>query len=118
LTGSPGNPSSALPSLQEIANTSFSRTYSQRQAGAPQVINATDLAPFILSLGTVTKIRMLFVRVVGSGVIRLKLTSAAGADQALPLSDLIVWHAPAEGDQITAVKVVGTADLEYTVYGD
>ena len=116
LSGVPSTATTIYPSLQEIGNTSFERTYSQRMSGAPSVIGATDLLPFLLPLGTLTKVRMLWLRCTQS--IKLKITSPVGIDQVLNVSDEILLHNPNEGDQLTAIKLVGTADIEYAVAGD
>lgn len=46
------------------------------------------------------------------------LTSAVGTDQALKVSDLFLWHSPNPGDELTAIKLVGTGDCEYFLAGD
>jgi hypothetical protein len=116
LSGCPATPTTTFPTLQEIANTSFSRTYSQRIADTLSVVGATDLAPFSVPFGSITKARMVYLR--ASQTIKIKVTTLLAVDQVLPLSDMFLLHNPNEGDQITAIKVVGTADIECVLAGD
>jgi hypothetical protein len=117
INGSPAQSSQISPSLQEILNTSFSATYGSSKGSRPSIIGATDLAPFVIPLETIVKVRLMAFRVRG-GSLKFKFTSAAGADQALLISDFFLWHAPNAGDEVTAIKAVGTADLEYILSGD
>jgi hypothetical protein len=116
-TPTAGSGFSGVPSLQDILNTSFSATYQVRKGAAPSVVGATDLLPFVLPFETITKARMFALRV-ASGSLKMLLTSAAGADQLLRVSSLFMWHAPNPGDELTAIKLVGTADIEYILCGD
>jgi len=119
LNGSPSSGPLSGPSLVELLNTSFTETYNARGSGAPTVVGATDMAPFVLDLAnfTITKVRM-FALKVNAGTIVVKVTSAKGTDQAVPVSKLWLWDAPFAGDEITAIKFVGTADLEFVIAGD
>lgn len=101
----------------ELLNTSFTGTYGSSKSARPTINGATDGAPFILPFETITKVRVIVMRVRG-GTIRLKLTSAAGTDQVIPVSELLVWTSPNAGDEVTAIKIVGTADVEYILAGD
>ncbi len=104
------------PSLRDTVDVSFSHAYTQRQSAAMSV-NATPDAPFALPFGGVTKGRALVLRVRG-GSLKALLTTPAGAAQAIRVSDLLVMHNPAEGDQLTAVSLIGTAEIEYLLAGD
>jgi hypothetical protein len=118
LAGSPATATSAFPSLTEIANTSFQRTYSQRIAGTLSVIGATDLSPLAMPFGSITKAHVVYLRMQG-GSLKVKFTSAAGVDQAILVSDEILLHTPNVGDEITAINLVGTGvDCEYVLIGD
>lgn len=117
LSGSPAASSAGIPSLQEILNTTFTGTYGSSKGGRPAIVGATDGSPFVLSLETITKVRVIVMRVRG-GSLKLKLTSAAGSLQSILCSDLFLWHAPNSGDEITGIQLVGTADLEYVLAGD
>ena len=118
LQGTPTTATTVFPSLIEIANTSFQRTYTQRISGSLTVLNATDLAPKVVPFGSVAKARVVFLRLSG-GSLKVKLTSAAGVDQAILISDELLIHTPNEGDQITAINLVGSGvDVEYSIIGD
>lgn len=115
LSGSPG--SGSVLSIQEIANTSFTATYGGSKSARISVIGATDGAPYVVPFETLTKVRALLVRARGS-TIKVRVTSAVGTDQSINVSELFLWHAPNSGDELTAIKFVGTADLEYFLAGD
>lgn len=117
LSGSPAQGSIGSPSLQEIINTSFSGTYGSSKSARPSIVGATDGVPFVLPFETITKVRVLVIQV-RSGSIKVKCTSAAGALQALLVSSFLLVHAPNPGDEITAIQLVGTADIEYFIAGD
>ena len=117
LNGSP-SASAGSPCLQEILNTSFSATYQSSKSGRPGIVGATDLVPFDLDFETINKVRAVAIRVVGGGSVRVKITTAYGTDQVIPVSGLLLWHCPNAGDEITSIKIVGNADLEYVIAGD
>lgn len=98
-------------------NTSFNATYGSSKSARPSIIGATDLVPFVIPLETIVKVRMVAFRVRGASL-KFLVTSAAGVDQAIKCSDLWLAHMPNAGDEWTAIKVVGTADLEYVLAGD
>jgi len=106
------------PSLSDMMNTSFSNTYSASQASRLSVVAATDSVPFVVAFGSVTKVRFLGIRVINGSSIKALLTSPSGTDQALKTSSMLLWHSPNSGDEITAIKLVGTADIELLIAGD
>ena len=106
------------PSLSDMMNTSFSNTYSASQASRLSVVGATDLSPFVVAFGSVTKARFLGIRVINGSSIKALLTSPSGTDQALKTSSLLLWNSPNSGDEITAINLVGTADIELLIAGD
>lgn len=117
LNGSPAQGSVGSPSLIELLNTSFSGTYGSSKSARPNVINATDLVPYAIPFETITKVRV-FALKVRSGSITVKMTSSAGVNQALNISDILLMHLPNAGSELTAINLVGTADLEYSIAGD
>jgi hypothetical protein len=106
------------PSLSDMMNTSFNGTYSASQSSRLSVVGATDLVPFAVAFGSVTKARSLGMRVINGSSIKVLLTSPSGTDQALKTSSMLLWHSPNSGDEITAIKLVGTADIELLIAGD
>lgn len=117
LNGSPAVGGQNVPSLNEIINTTFSGTYGASKSARLSIVGATDISPYTLSLDTMTKARCLVVAT-RSQTVKVLLTSAVGTDQKLDISGLFLWHSPNAGDEITAIKFVGTADLEVFVAGD
>jgi hypothetical protein len=117
VTGRP-SPTVGGPSLSEYLDTSFTGTYSASTAKRMTVVGATDIAPFTVALDSISKVRFLGLRVVNGASLKLLLTSASGTDQAVKVSSLWLWHSPNAGDEITAIKLVGTADIELMIAGD
>ena len=106
------------PSLSDMLNTSFQGTYGATKSAPLSIVGATDLLPFIVSLDSIVKARFLGIRVLNGPSIKVLLTSPSGTDQALKVSSLLLWHSPNSGDEITAIKLVGTADIEILIAGD
>ena len=106
-----------MSSLTEILNTAFTASYGSMKGARPSIINATAGTPFVVPFETIAKVRLLCLRV-RSGHIELSLTTALGALQRFPVSDLFMTHNPYPGDEITAIQIVGTGDVEYVLSGD
>jgi len=106
------------PSLSDTLNTSFQNTYSASKASRLSVVAATDQTPYTFPLDSITKARFIGVRVLNGASIKILLTSASGTDQALKTCSLLLWNSSNSGDEITAIKLVGTADLEILIAGD
>lgn len=112
----PVKPSDSAGLIQSI-NLAFKATY-DGVTGGGLTINGTDLAPFIPALGSIAAVRALAVRAVDGQSLKLLVSSAAGADQAIPVSDLLLVRAQNTGDQLTAIKIVGTGRIELLIAGN
>lgn len=117
LAGSPATGSDAL-ALQEILNTSFAGTFGSSKSARPGIIAATDLAPYVVPLETITKVRVIALKLQAGATIKIRLTSAAGTDQSINVSGLFLWIGQNAGDEVTAIKLVGNADVVYAIAGD
>ena len=106
------------PSLADTLNTSFQGTYAASKASRLSVVGATDITPYVFPMDSVVKARFVGLRVINGSSIKAKLTSPSGTDQAIQVSSLLLWHSPNSGDEITAIKLVGTADIEILIAGD
>ena len=101
-------------------DTSFCATYEASKTSQDDIVNATLLAPFVLPLENVVNVRVLIVRATGDSVTML-LTSAAGADQEIPLSGggVQIFHQPNPDDAFTAIKFIGNnSTVSYFIAGD
>jgi hypothetical protein len=101
-------------------DTTFTASMAAHKSSEIDVVGATDLAPLVIPLENVVKVRVLVISVSGNSV-KLVLTSARGTDQAIPLSSggLMVFYAPTVGDEFTAIKLVGTgATVSYLIAGN
>ena len=106
------------PTLSDTLRTDFQGTYGASKSSRIAINGATDSVPYVVALDSVVKIRFLGLRVVNGASIKALLTSPSGTDQALKTSSLLLWHSPNSGDEITAIKLVGTADIELMIAGD
>lgn len=98
-------------------NTSFSGTFGSSKSARPSIIGATELSPFVVPFETITKVRCFAISVV-SGSMELLLTSAFGTDQKFSVSGLWLWFSQQPGTELTAIKLAGTADVQYFLAGD
>jgi hypothetical protein len=117
VSGSPVN-SPCGPTLSDTLRTDFQGTYGASKSSRMVIVGATDAVPYVVTLDSVVKIRFLALRVINGASIKALLTSASGSVQALKTSSLLLWHSPNSGDEITAIKLVGTADIELMIAGD
>lgn len=107
---------SANNSESGTMNLSLSRSYQEVEGGSAYV-NGTDNNPFVLSNGNVGLIQFLSIRSIDGASFKILITTAAGTDQAIRSSDLLVIHAPQAGDQILTIKLVGTGMVEFKMAG-
>jgi hypothetical protein len=113
----PANASTTSPSLLDTLSIATLRTYGYKSANSTTINNPSAGTPFVIPLAAITKVRFCLIRVTGASV-QVLVTSAAGTDQTFKVSDELVWSSPNEGDQLTAIKLVGVADIEYLIAGD
>ena len=113
-----GAPSTPGTNLLESVNTGFQVTCSMSKTAQLAVVGATDLAPLVVSLDTIAKVRVLALRVLNGASIKVLLTSPKGIDQAFSTGDMFLWSSRNSGDEITGIKLVGTADVEIVIGGD
>lgn len=99
--------------LIQAIDLAFQAVYDSVQGGALSISGT-----FIPSLGSIAKVRAIAIRAVDGQSLVVKLTSAAGTDQAIPVSDLLLLRAQNVGDEITAVKIVGSGRLEFLIAGN
>ncbi len=113
----PASSTSLVPSLQDNVLLSVLRTYAYSTADTYSINNPVEGSPFTLPLGSITKVRFFYMRVIGASA-ELMVTNAHGADQKFDVSEMIVWSSPNEGTQLTAIKLVGVTDIEVILSGD
>lgn len=78
---------------------------------------ANPVTPYVMKISPITAVRAVAIRL-RTGTAIVLVTSSVGADKAFPLSKLWVWRSTVAGSEITALKLLGTADVEYVVAGD
>jgi hypothetical protein len=115
--GSDPTPITDSCSLMQSIDLAFNATYDGVIGGA-LTINASDGSPFVPALGAIVAVRAVAVRAVDGQSLVVKLTSAAGIDQAIPVSDLMLVRAQNANDQFTAIKIVGVGRIELLLAGN
>lgn len=103
--------------LSPLLDLGLRATYAQMDAGSFSFTGSSG-SPYRLNPGGVTLIRFLVLRAVDGQSIVARLSSAAGGAQAVPISSLFVLHVPNDGDELTAVDLVGSGRIEYLAAGD
>lgn len=113
------SPASASASSSDTGtfNLGLSHQYSE-QAGGNLQVNGTDSNPFVLSNPNVDLVRFLSIRALGGASFKVQLTSAVGTNQMFRLSDLLVLHSPNVGDELVAINLIGTGEIEYKMAGE
>lgn len=101
-----------FPSATVTAALAKSRTWNESQAFTRSLSGAVNVD--IYPAGW-TRVEMLYVKVSG-GTVTLKVTSAAGSAQIVPVDTaVILWTST---QPITALTVSGTAEIEVFVAGE
>lgn len=117
MTGSiqsdPASVADATSLLSQAIDLAFKATY-DACFGANVPIAGT-LTP---ALGAVTKVRAVAIRAVDGQSLVVRVSSAAGANQAIPVSDLLLLRAQNTGDELTALSITGTGRVEYIIAGN
>lgn len=116
-TASLVTPSCGNPAQRGTLNTTFFASFTGSKSTQLSVVGATRVDPFVLSLDSIENVRFLGVRVVNGASIQVVVTTAAG-EETYNVSPLLLLFAQNPGDEITAISLVGTADLEVMIAGD
>ena len=106
------------PSLSDMLNTSYQGTFGATKSAVLSVVGATVGSPYVLEMDSVVKARFIALRVVNGASIQLQVTSPAGTLQTFVVSPLLLLTAQNPGGEITAINLVGTADIEVLIAGD
>jgi hypothetical protein len=117
IQADPVSPTNPDPLFSASIDLAFKTAYDAAWGGGLP-INASGGSPFSINLGAVTKVRVFAIRPLDGQSLVVKLSSGAGANQAVPVSDLFVVRANSAGDEITAIDVVGVGRIEYLVAGN
>lgn len=115
--GSSPTPLTDSSALMQSIDLAFQATYDGVIGGA-LAINGTTGSPYVPALGSIVAARAIAIRAVDGQSLVVKLTSGAGADQAIPVSDLLLVRAQNAGDQFTAIKVIGQGRIELLIGGN
>lgn len=118
VTVSPVSCGPGSPSLQETMQIFVYAAYSGSKSGRPTVSAPLD-DPYVVPFEGITNVRFLSIESVGQVPMKLLLTSPnGGVDQVIPFSNRVLIHSPADGDEMTAIKIVGNGGVSYVLAGD
>ena len=118
VQAAPASTTALAPSLSDTVQFGTSRTYAYKITNSFSINNPLSGSPFTVPLGSITKVRFMFIRAIGAGVLML-LTSPADPDpQLLYVTEEMLWSSPSEGTQLTAIQLVGVTDVEMILSGD
>lgn len=85
--------------------------------GAVISVASTDPSPFTLPFEGIVKGRFFALRLLSGATMKVLITTALGV-ATIPVSNLHLIHNPNPGDEITAIRLVGTGDVAYCLAGD
>lgn len=115
ITTAPASPTGPTPLYQTVKTFGLQRTYAYRTDHNLSINNPAT--PYSVPLGSISKVRFMALTVVGSSV-ELRVTWSSGVDQTSKVSEFLMFSSPSEGDQLTAIKLVGVSDIELILMGD
>lgn len=115
VSAQPSATNALAPSLAATVLFGTQRTYSYRVDDSFSI--NSPVSPTSVNLGSITNVRFIFLRTIGSPVTAF-LTSPAGSAQAFPVSEYFLWSSPSVGSQVTAISLQGVSDLEMILVGD
>ncbi len=116
VVANPVVPGEASASLRDVFPLQAQAAYAHVKSAAPP-LNHVSSAPFAIPLEGIAKVRVLAAVGEGPGM-GVKITWAGGTEQVLPASGVVLIHAPAVGDEITAISAFGQGTFRYLIAGD
>lgn len=122
LTGGPAAPSFCSGTLSELLPVSFCDTYAGLESGilSNLISGGGSPPPFVLSLGTITKARVIAFRILAGLTMTVSLTTALGV-ATFNVSDEFILRVRNPGDEVTAISINTNSqavDLVYLISGD
>lgn len=116
LTAGPPTANATSPVLTKALQLMFSQTRNACVANGRSIASPAAFVDLLAGTGITTV--TVFVIVISSGSLDVRLTTAGGTDAIWRSSNLVLWASPNAGDGATALAVQGTADFELIVAGD
>ena len=107
------NDSSGDPGL----DTSFCATLDVDKTAILQIVGATVGVPFVVALDSIVRVRALALTILNGATITVNYTQG-GVAKALAVSGALIMYLPNPGDEITAITLVGTANVAIRLAGN
>lgn len=94
-----------------------SGTYAENRLSAFSVNSPSPAFQDLLAGMSISAVRGLALRV-QNGILTVRVTTPAGADQVFTVSDVLVLHCPVKGSELTKLAAQGSANVELLISGD
>lgn len=120
LSGTPAFCSAFSSSLQELLPLNFCDVYASLKSTVLSGITGSAGAPVPIPFESITKARVIAVRVVAGTTINLRITTAQGL-AIIPVSDLFLLRARNPGDEVLSISIDSSSqqvDVAYLIAGD
>jgi len=118
IQAAPAVSTALAPSLSDTVQFGTNRTYSYKISNNFSINNPIIGSPFDVPLGSITKVRFMFIRTIGASVLMLVTSPADPDPQLIYVAEEMFWSSPSEGTQLTAIQLVGVTDVEMIISGD
>ena len=115
LVAQPATPGLCSYRCRSELNLSFYATYGAAVDGNISI--ATPSSPTPLPFQGIAKGRAFAFRLLSGATMRVSITTALGV-AVFNVSDVLLFHSPNPGDEITAISFQGTGDIAYALVGD
>lgn len=120
LSGGPSGLSYYSSTLQELLPVSFCDSYAGFGSKVESNLVSSDVSPFTIPLGTITKCRIFALRLLAGVTVKVNITTGLGV-ATFNVSDQLLLRCRNPGDEITAITLSTgsqTVDLAWLVAGD
>jgi len=118
MTIGPIQPTTApFPSGEGVVSLNLLHTSQVDTGPRSRMINSPASFEDLLAGTGITNLRWLYLRP-RNATLTFRLTSPAGVDQVLTISEMLVMSCPSPGSEWTSLGVQGAGDLEMMLAGD
>ena len=121
LTGTPANTGYFSASLVDLLQLNFCDCYACLVNRVESEIVSSSGSPFALPFGTMTKARVVAIRLLAGVTINVTITTTAKGAATFPVSDLYVHRVRNPGDEILSITIDTSSqacDVAYLLAGD
>ncbi len=120
LVGGPAASGLYSCGLTEVLPIAFCDTYTGQQDGTLSNLVSSDVSPYAVPFGTVTKARVIAFKLLAGATFKLNIVTALGT-ATIPVSDQFLLRVRNPGDEVLSMSIsTGSqaCDIAYAVFGD